>query len=150
MLSVIALGGNALLREGERGTAAEHRANLASTFAAAEALLTEGDVVVTHGNGPQVGNELLRQELAAAEAPPLPLYIAVAQTQAEIGALIAAELEPVARRSAGVVLTRVVVSETDPAFEHPTKPVGPFYDAQRARALEEERAWAVAEDAGRG
>jgi carbamate kinase len=66
MLSVIALGGNALLREGERGTAAEHRANLASTFAAAGAFLTEGDVVVTHGNGPQVGNELLRQELATA------------------------------------------------------------------------------------
>ena len=91
MLTVLALGGNALLRPGERGTAAEHRANLAATFAAVAPLL-EGEVVVTHGNGPQVGNELLRQELGAAEAPPLPLWVAVAQTQAEIGALAAAEL----------------------------------------------------------
>lgn len=150
MLSVIALGGNALLREGERGTAAEHRANLASTFAAARALLTEGDVVVTHGNGPQVGNELLRQELAAAEAPPLPLYIAVAQTQAEIGALVAAELAPAVGRPVAVLVTRVLVDEADPAFESPTKPIGPFYDEARGRALEEERGWVVREDAGRG
>jgi carbamate kinase len=150
MLSVIALGGNALLREGERGTAAEHRANLASTFAAAGALLADGDLVITHGNGPQVGNELLRQELAAAEAPPLPLYVAVAQTQAEIGALIAAELAPAVRGPVVVLVTRVLVDEGDPAFENPTKPIGPFYDEGKARALEEERGWVVREDAGRG
>jgi carbamate kinase len=106
--------------------------------------------VVTHGNGPQVGNELLRQELARAEAPPLPLYIAVAQTQAEIGALIAAELEPASGRNVAVVLTRVVVAEDDPAFQNPTKPVGPFYDAARAESLEQERGWSVLEDANRG
>jgi carbamate kinase len=150
VLTVIALGGNALMQPGERGTAAEQRANLAATFRAIEPLLHEGAVVVTHGNGPQVGNELLRQELASAEAPPLPLYLAVAQTQAEIGALIAAELEPAARRPVAVVLTRVLVDEADPAFQNPTKPVGPFYDAERAKALEEERGWAVKEDAGRG
>ena len=150
MLTVIALGGNALMQPGERGTAAEQRTNLAATFRAIESLLRDGTVVITHGNGPQVGNELLRQELASAEAPPLPLYIAVAQTQAEIGALIAAELEPAARRPVAVVLTRVLVDEADPAFQRPTKPVGPFYDAERAKALEEERGWAVKEDAGRG
>jgi carbamate kinase len=150
VLTVVALGGNALLQEGERGTAAEHRANLAATFAAAAPLLTEGDLVVTHGNGPQVGNELLRQELAAGEAPPLPLYVAVAQTQAEIGALVAAELAPVARRAVAVLVTRVRVEKSDPAFEHPTKPIGPFYDEGRARALEQERGWVVHEDAGRG
>jgi carbamate kinase len=150
VLTVVALGGNALLRPGERGTAAEQRANLAETFAAIEPLLAEGPFVVTHGNGPQVGNELLRQELASAEAPPLPLYLAVAQTQAEIGTLIAAELEPVARRPVAVVMTRVVVDEADPAFTNPTKPVGPFYDAGRARSLEDERGWIVQEDAGRG
>ena len=150
MLTVLALGGNALLREGERGTAAEHRANLATTFAAAEALLIDGDVVVTHGNGPQVGNELLRQELAAAEAPPLPLYIAVAQTQAEIGALVAAELAPVVGRPVAVLVTRVRVDEADPAFENPTKPIGPFYGEDKARALQEDRGWVVHEDAGRG
>jgi carbamate kinase len=150
VLTVIALGGNALMQPGERGTAAEQRANLAATFRAIGPLLRDGPVVVTHGNGPQVGNELLRQELASAEAPPLPLYLAVAQTQAEIGALIAAELEPAARRAVAVVLTRVLVDEADPAFDHPTKPVGPFYPADRAKALEEERGWAVKEDAGRG
>jgi carbamate kinase len=149
-LTVVALGGNALLGPGERGTAAEQRANLAATFAATASILTDGPVVVTHGNGPQVGNELLRQELASAEAPPLPLYVAVAQTQAEIGALVAAELEPVSGRRVVVVLTRVVVAEDDPAFAEPTKPVGPFYDSERAHALEQERGWAVREDANRG
>jgi len=150
VLTVVALGGNALLGPGERGTAAEQRVNLATTFEAARSILTDGSVVVTHGNGPQVGNELLRQELASAEAPPLPLYVAVAQTQAEIGALVAAELEPVAGRRVAVLLTRVVVAGDDPAFADPTKPVGPFYDAGRARELEQERGWAVREDAGRG
>jgi carbamate kinase len=151
VLTVLALGGNALLGPGERGTAAEHRANLAKTFAAAESLVAgEGGLVVTHGNGPQVGNELLRQELSAGEVPPLPLYVAVAQTQAEIGALMASELGPVAGRPVTVVVTRVVVDEHDPAFEEPTKPIGPFYDAEKARALAEERGWQVREDAGRG
>ncbi len=150
MLTVIALGGNALMQPGERGTAAEQRANLAATFRAIEPLIHDGPFVITHGNGPQVGNELLRQELASAEAPPLPLYVAVAQTQAEIGALVAAELEPVARQAVAVVMTRVVVSPDDPAFANPTKPVGPFYDGDRAEALREERGWAVKEDAGRG
>lgn len=149
-LTVVALGGNALLRPGERGTAVEQRANLAATFAAARSILTGGPVVVTHGNGPQVGNELLRQELASAEAPPLPLHVAVAQTQAEIGTLVAAELEPVTGKRVAVVLTRVVVAEDDAAFADPTKPVGPFYDADRARELEQERGWAVREDANRG
>src|SRR5919197_262464 len=114
-LTVVALGGNALLGPGERGTAVEQRANLAKTFAAAS-----------------------------------PIFRDVAQTQAEIGALVAAELEPVAGRRVAVVLTRVVVAEDDPAFANPTKPVGPFYDAERAQALEQERGWSVKEDANRG
>jgi carbamate kinase len=148
--TVIALGGNALTRAGERGTAAQQRANLREACTAIEPLLDDTRVVVTHGNGPQVGNELLRQERAAAEVPPLPLYLAVAQTQAEIGALIEAELQPVARRPVVCVLTHVRVDHDDPAFEQPTKPVGPFYDEARARELERERGWAIASDAGRG
>ena len=149
-LTVIALGGNALMQPGERGTAAEQRANLASTFRAITPLLHDGPFVITHGNGPQVGNELLRQELGSAEAPPLPLYVAVAQTQAEIGALVAAELEPAAGRPVAVVVTRVEVDRDDPAFQNPTKPVGPFYDSERAELLRDERGWTVKEDAGRG
>jgi carbamate kinase len=149
MLTVLALGGNALLGPGERGTAAEHRANLATTFDAVHPLL-EGEVVVTHGNGPQVGNELLRQELGAAEAPPLPLWVAVAQTQAEIGTLAAAELAPVAGRPVAVVVTHVVVDPSDPAFGAPTKPIGPHYDSVRSRELERDRGWTLREEPGRG
>jgi carbamate kinase len=148
--AVVALGGNALMRPGERGTAAEQRANLREVAAALRPLLAETELVVTHGNGPQVGNELIRQERAAEEAPPLPLYLAVAQTQAEIGALIESELSPVAGRPVVCLLTHVLVDEDDPAFEEPTKPVGPFYDEAKARQLEDERGWQVVHDAGRG
>jgi carbamate kinase len=148
--AVVALGGNALMRPGERGTAAEQRANLREVAAALRPLLAETELVVTHGNGPQVGNELIRQERAAEEAPPLPLYLAVAQTQAEIGALIESELSPVAGRPVVCLLTHVLVDEDDPAFEEPTKPVGPFYDETKARQLEDERGWQVVHDAGRG
>jgi carbamate kinase len=150
MTLVVALGGNALIRAGERGTAAEQLAALRDTFAALEPLVREGDLVVTHGNGPQVGNELLRQERAAEEAPPLPLWLAVAQTQAEIGALIEAELGPVAKRPVVCLLTHVQVDADDPAFNRPTKPIGPFYTAQHAEMLERERGWRLVEDAGRG
>jgi carbamate kinase len=138
------------MRPGERGTAAEQRANLRTTCEALKPLLDDGELVLTHGNGPQVGNELVRQERAADEVPPLPLYLAVAQTQAEIGALIESELTAVAERPVVCVLTHVRVDEDDPAFERPTKPVGPFYAEERARTLESERGWTVAHDAGRG
>jgi len=150
VLTVVALGGNALTRPGERGTAAEQRANLRTTCEAMRPLLGDGDLVVTHGNGPQVGNELVRQERAADEVPQLPLYLAVAQTQAEIGALIESELSAVAERPVVCVLTHVRVDEDDPAFGAPTKPVGPFYAEQEARGLEAKRGWKVAGDAGRG
>jgi len=148
--AVVALGGNALMRPGQRGTAAEQRANLREACEALRPLLAEDELVITHGNGPQVGNELLRHERAADEAPPLPLYLAVAQTQAEIGALIESELAPVAGRPVACLLTHVVVDEDDPAFAEPTKPVGPFYDETRAHELERERGWKIVHDSGRG
>jgi carbamate kinase len=146
--TVVALGGNAVLRAGDRGTASEQRARVRETCAALGSLL-EGPVVLTHGNGPQVGNELLRQERAADEVPPLPLYLAVAQTQAEIGALLATELAALGHRAA-CLLTHVVVAEDDAAFQAPSKPIGPFYDRVRAESLERERGWRMVEDAGRG
>ena len=148
MTTVVALGGNAVLRAGDRGTAAEQRVRIRETCAALAPLL-EGDVVLTHGNGPQVGNALLRQERAAPDVPPLPLYLAVAQTQAEIGALIATEFAATGRQAACLV-SHVVVAEDDPAFQNPSKPIGPFYERSRARALEQERGWTMVEDAGRG
>ena len=147
MTTVVALGGNALIGPGERGTAAEQLANLRATAAALAPVLGGGErIAITHGNGPQVGNELLRQERAADEAPPLPLWLAVAQTQAEIGALIEAAFPaPVA-----CVLTHVRVDRGDSAFQRPTKPIGPFYSHEEASRLERERGWAVVHDSGRG
>jgi carbamate kinase len=140
------------MRPGERGTAAEQLANLRRAVIALRPVLTATEgLVITHGNGPQVGNELLRQERAAAEAPPLPLWLAVAQTQAEIGALIAAELRPALDdREVACLLTHVTVSPDDPAFDRPTKPIGPFYSPAQAELLERERGWALVSDANRG
>jgi carbamate kinase len=149
--AVVALGGNALTRPGERGTAAEQLSNLRRAVSALQPLLAEPGLVITHGNGPQVGNELLRQERAAEEAPALPLWLAVAQTQAEIGALIAAELRPaLGERQTACLLTHVRVAADDPAFDRPTKPIGPFYSAKQAERLERDRGWALAADANRG
>jgi carbamate kinase len=139
------------MRPGERGTAAEQLANLRRAVAALQPLLHEPGLVLTHGNGPQVGNELIRQERAAEEVPALPLWLAVAQTQAEIGALIAAELRPaLSGRAPSCVLTHVAVAADDEAFDRPTKPIGPFYSAQQGEQLERERGWAMVSDANRG
>jgi carbamate kinase len=143
---VIALGGNAL----GAGTAAQQLEALRETCAAIEPLVREGQVVVTHGNGPQVGNELLRQERAADEVPPLPLYLAVAQTQAEIGAMIETQLAGAVGRPVACLLTHVHVAPDDPAFERPTKPIGPFYSDEQAQELRQQRGWQLVEDAGRG
>ena len=151
MSTVVALGGNALMRPGERGTATEQLTNLRRAVAALRPLLAEPGLVITHGNGPQVGNELLRQERAADEAPPLPLWLAVAQTQAEIGALMAAELRPeLDGREPACILTHVRVAADDPAFDRPTKPIGPFYSAEQAGQLKRERGWLLVSDANRG
>jgi carbamate kinase len=143
---VLALGGNAL----GRGTAAEQLATLRGACSAITPLVREGEIVVTHGNGPQVGNELLRQERAADEVPPLPLYLAVAQTQGEIGAMLETELAAASSRRVVCLLTHVHVDPDDPAFSAPSKPIGPFYDEGEAHALEREREWQLVEDAGRG
>jgi carbamate kinase len=147
---VIALGGNALMRANERGTAAEQLANLRRALPELTELLEEPRVVLTHGNGPQVGQMLLRQERAAGEVPPHPLWLAVAETQAEIGALIAAELRGLVDRPVACVVTHVRVDADDPAFEEPTKPIGPFYSKAQAEELERDRGWKIVADAGRG
>ncbi len=146
MTLVVAFGGNAL----GGGTAAEQLAALRETCTAVAPLVREGEVVITHGNGPQVGNELLRQERAADEVPPLPLYLAVAQTQAEIGAVIETELAGAAGRVVACLITHVHVDADDEAFTRPTKPIGPFYSEEQAQTLERERGWQLVEDAGRG
>ena len=150
MTTVVALGGNALTRAGESGTAAQQLRNLRESLPALTTLLEDSRLVVTHGNGPQVGQMLRRHERAADEVPPHPLWLAVAETQAEIGALIESELRALADRPVACVLTHVVVADDDPAFAEPTKPIGPFYSSEEAEALERDRGWTLVSDAGRG
>ena len=151
---VIAVGGNALLAAGEQGTYQEQLANLASLATAVSDLVRDGHrVVLTHGNGPQVGNLAIQQEESTGLVPPQPLFALGAMTQGQVGHMITAALcggQTAGRRPVATVVTHAVVDRSDPAFHHPTKPIGPFYLRQEAERLARERHWQVAEDAGRG
>jgi carbamate kinase len=139
---VVALGGNAISPAGGAGTAAEQTSNIHATMAQVAALVAEGrsELVLTHGNGPQVGNVLIKNELARDVVPPVPLDWCVAQTQATIGFTIASTLSyELAQRGLTQpvvpVVSRVLVDASDPGFEDPTKPIGPYLtdDAEVAR-----------------
>lgn len=153
---VVALGGNAITRRHELGTVAEQLAHLQQLSRQLTALAQGGrPLVLVHGNGPQVGHLLLQGEEASRLVPPLPLYVCDAQTQGHLGFLIQMVLGPAlaaagVRRPVVTVVTQVVVDPGDPAFAAPSKPVGPFYSADRARALIITRRHVMREDAGRG
>jgi carbamate kinase len=154
--ALIAIGGNSLIRAGEKGTVAEQRANARRTAKAIVQIIRAGfRVVVTHGNGPQVGAALLRSERAADHVYTHPLDVCDATTQGEIGYLLQQSLQA-ELAEAGLttpvvtVVTQVVVALDDPAMSHPTKPIGPFYSEREARAKQDEFGWAVVEDAARG
>jgi carbamate kinase len=154
--ALIAVGGNSLIRAGEKGTIAEQLANTRRTSAAIVGLIRDGyHLVVTHGNGPQVGAALLRSERASDQVYSHSLDVCDASTQGEIGYLLQQsvnnELSAAGLHVAvATVLTQVVVSRDDPAMQHPTKPIGPFYS--RADAEERRRlfGWQIVEDAARG
>jgi len=154
--AVVAIGGNSLARPGERGTPAEQRANLEASCEGIAAVLAAGyRVAVTHGNGPQVGDALLRSELAAPQVPALSLDACVAETQATIGYLLQQTLQETLqrrglRRPIVTIITQVLVSRRDPAWHHPTKPVGPFYTREEAERRRATLGWTLMEDAGRG
>jgi carbamate kinase len=149
---VIAFGGNALVREDERGTWTEQTARALAAAAAIARLARAHEVVLTHGNGPQVGALALQQRSGEPDAPALPFDVLDAMTQGEIGYLLQQALASVdPTLPTATILTRVRVSAEDPAFgEPPTKPIGPFYDEATARRLAAEYGWHVAPDAGRG
>jgi len=112
-------------------------------------------VVLSHGNGPIVGNILIRNEAARDQIPPMPLDVCGADSEGGIGYMMQQALQNELRRlsidrTAVTVVTQVVVDERDPAFRRPTKPIGPFYSQDRARLLAKEKGWTVVEDAGRG
>ncbi len=153
---VIALGGNSLIRPTEKGTVEEQYANLQQTSEQLLELLSSGNrVVITHGNGPQVGNLLLASEAARNIVPPLPLDVCGAATQGLMGFMIQQTLanglrERGLKHNITTVVTQVIVDKDDPAFKNPSKPIGPFYDLNEAQKLRQERGWEIIEDAKRG
>ena len=156
--AVIAIGGNALILDGQKGSIAEQFANATETASHIAALVADGwRVVVTHGNGPQVGFILLRSELIGESSgiPRLSLDMSVADSQGGIGHILGnALLNELGRRglrdTVACILTHVVVDPADPAFADPTKPIGPAYSAEEADAKRRDEGWAMVEDSGRG
>jgi carbamate kinase len=146
MRVVVALGGNALLRRGDPLDAAVQRANVKLAAHAIAEIAADHEVVVTHGNGPQVGLLALQNE-ASTESAPYPLDVLDAESEGMIGYLLEQELgHHLDRRRIATLLTQVVVDRHDPAFSHPTKPIGPVYGAREAHDLAAERGWSVAKD----
>ncbi|MEB8341924.1 carbamate kinase [Streptomyces endophyticus] len=147
MRVVVALGGNALARRGEPMTADRLRTNVRSSCDALAGLAREHEVVITHGNGPQVGL-LALQNLAYQDVAAYPLDILGAETQGMIGYVIQQELSNAlaGEREVTAVLTTTLVDENDPAFEQPTKLIGPTYSAQDAAEAAAEYRWTIARD----
>jgi len=154
--AVVAIGGNSLIKDRDHRTVADQYQAVAETCTHIADLVASGyDVVITHGNGPQVGYILLRAELASHVLHPVPLDSCDADTQGAIGYHIQRALgNEFGRREMDkrvvTVVTQVIVSPDDDAFQNPSKPIGPFYDASRAEALTSEHGWRMVEDAGRG
>lgn len=154
--ALIAVGGNSLIRAGERGTIEEQFANACATSKSIVNMVKLGwDVIVTHGNGPQAGAALLRSERAANEVYTHTLDMCVATTQSEIGYILQRALE-LELGAAGVdklvttIPTMVAVDPNDPAFKKPTKPIGPFYSKEVAEEKRATLGWDIVEDAARG
>ncbi len=155
-IALLAIGGNALLKEDERGLQEEQLENARDCAEMLARVVGQGySLCVVHGNGPQVGNLLIQQESASNQIPPYNLDIAVGMTQGSMGYMLERMLinrlhfekldAPVA-----TVLTEVVVDKSDPGFENPTKPIGPFYPEFRALELMRQKKWKMKEDSGRG
>jgi carbamate kinase len=155
-IAVVAVGGNSLIRDEDHQTVPDQYQAVAETCAHIADLVEVGyEVVITHGNGPQVGYILLRAELARHVLHTVPLDSCGADTQGAIGYHIQRALGNEFRRR-GIskhvvtVVTQVIVDAKDPAFRHPSKPIGPFYDREKALRYRREEGWAMVEDAGRG
>jgi carbamate kinase len=166
-LVVVALGGNAMIQGNQQGTIEEQIDNITETARQIMKVIPKYRVVITHGNGPQVGNIMLQME--AGSHPPfnrpiLPMFISGSMTQGQIGYLIqnilgnllltegpVSRLNPEEKITVATIITQVVVSKDDPAFQNPTKPVGPFYTKEQADKIAMDHPdFTIIEDAGRG
>ncbi len=155
-LIVVALGGNALTRAKQKGTIEEQRENgkkMAETLM--QFILNGAKLIVTHGNGPQVGATLIKNEQAKSEVPPMPLDVCVADTEGSMGYILQQAfmnqfLDHNVKKEVMTIITQVLVDENDPDFQNPSKPVGPFYAPGIAKNLISTKQWRMNEDSGRG
>jgi carbamate kinase len=154
--AIVAIGGNSITLPGQKGTIPEQFENTRQTSRhIAEMIRTGYDLVITHGNGPQVGNILLRAETASHLLPILPLDTCGADSQGGMGYMIqqvlSGRLASIGLdRTVVTVITQVVVDAKDPAFANPTKPIGPFYTEEQAKERQKNEGWDITEDSGRG
>lgn len=154
---VIALGGNAILNKGDDGTFQTQYKNVFDTMVNITELIKDEsyEVVITHGNGPQVGSILIQNAAGKEQVPEMPMYVCGAMTQGQIGLLIQQSLNNIFRKenlnkSVVTVVTQVEVSPSDPSFQNPAKPVGPFYTEEEALQIGKSTRFVMKEDAGRG
>ncbi len=153
---LIALGGNAILKYREKGTAEEQLENVRTTCKYLVQLIKDGyKLAITHGNGPQVGDILLKNERSENILPPMPLDICGAQSQGMLGYMLQQSMRNEMKKE-GIeinsisLITQTLVDEKDTAFMNPTKPIGSFYTAEEAEKLKKEKGWTIVEDSGRG
>ncbi len=155
-LALVAFGGNALLPEDQRGLQEEQVKNAETAARLMAGVAAKGyGLIIVHGNGPQVGNLLIQQEEAVNRIPPYTLDVCDAMTEGSMGYMLERALTNELRRRSidrevATLVSTVLVDKDDPAFTHPTKPVGPFYTEYRARELQRKKKWTMVEDAGRG
>lgn len=155
-VAVVAIGGNSLIKDKDHQTVPDQFAATRETCVHIADMIEQGwEVAITHGNGPQVGFILLRSELASQLLHAVPLDSCGADTQGSIGYMIQQSLgnefqKRGVQKPVVTVVTQVVVDKDDPAFQNPTKPIGPFYDEARAKRYRDEEGWHIMEDAGRG
>lgn len=149
---MVAVGGNALTRADQTGTAEQIEANAAQMAAGISNLCEAGwSVVVVHGNGPQVGHLAIQQEGSVDLVPPQPLYSLNAMSQGQLGSVLARAIDAIQGPGTAVgVISHMVVDPKDPAFQDPTKPIGPFFTESEADTMAKRRGWVMKEDAGRG
>ncbi len=153
--AVVALGGNAITKKEEEDTVARQFANTRESLNGIVLLIRDGyNLAITHGNGPQVGNAILRVELARDKVPVLPLGICVADTEGSMGYMIEQSLQNRLKkdkinRDVATIVTQVVVDKDDPSIKEPTKFIGQFYPRKEAKKLAKDRGWVVKEDRGK-